>query len=99
MSRGELHSNTLDDLYLTIPRILNKDSSMCTPRPRSLDNCFSHICAGLRRPTVLRVRSSYVPCTNYQFGVWGLGFGVWGLGFGRSEEHTSELQSQSNLVC
>src|SRR3990167_3787946 len=32
-------------------------------------------------------------------GVWGLGFGVWGLGFGRSEEHTSELQSQSNLVC
>src|SRR3990167_752559 len=31
-------------------------------------------------------------------GVWGLGFGVWGLGFGRSEEHTSELQSQSNLV-
>src|SRR3990167_5111424 len=27
-------------------------------------------------------------------GVWGLGFGVWGLGFGRSEEHTSELQSQ-----
>src|SRR2546430_12368223 len=22
-----------------------------------------------------------------------------GIGFGRSEEHTSELQSQSNLVC
>src|SRR2546427_7415973 len=24
---------------------------------------------------------------------------VWSEGFGRSEEHTSELQSQSNLVC
>src|SRR2546427_2583075 len=24
---------------------------------------------------------------------------VWALGLGRSEEHTSELQSQSNLVC
>ena len=28
-------------------------------------------------------------------GVWGLGFGVWGVGIGRSEEHTSEIQSQS----
>src|SRR2546430_12135702 len=25
--------------------------------------------------------------------------GVWGVEGGRSEEHTSELQSQSNLVC
>ena len=27
-------------------------------------------------------------------GDWGLGIGDWGLGIGRSEEHTSELQSQ-----
>ena len=29
-----------------------------------------------------------------KYGDWGLGIGDWGLGIGRSEEHTSELQSQ-----
>src|SRR2546430_17636620 len=31
--------------------------------------------------------------TGFKFGRW------WDVGWWRSEEHTSELQSQSNLVC
>src|SRR3990167_1686756 len=50
-------------------------------------------------PPFLHTKSKITHLLHSQNGVWGLGFGVWGLGFGRSEEHTSELQSQSNLVC
>src|SRR2546430_13080717 len=32
-------------------------------------------------------------------GTWLVSIGSWVMGLRRSEEHTSELQSQSNLVC
>src|SRR3990167_2267239 len=67
--------------------------SVCVPcqSVRSGSNCHINIFG------VGALSNSFYLLTNKGF--WGLGFGVWGLGFGRSEEHTSELQSQSNLVC
>src|SRR5688572_32485817 len=48
----------------------------------------------------IRVASKQVAPAWLLGGGVAMGIGIWSMHFvGRSEEHTSELQSQSNLVC
>src|SRR2546430_9712835 len=64
-----------------------------------------------RSDPMMRIRRHLPPLRDWKLPVWNRkGARRWGIGLGaaavagyltayRSEEHTSELQSQSNLVC
>src|SRR2546427_8700768 len=71
--------------YTTLFR--STSASTCSSRPAATPSCFSHSSyrpMGSRLPQVLNSASGNVARASRS---------------SRSEEHTSELQSQSNLVC
>src|SRR2546430_13530753 len=72
--------------YTTLFRSLSQSASLARPNPPE-NNCGSGICRGAARRIRLR------PCEGHELRIQVV------LPSRRSEEHTSELQSQSNLVC
>src|SRR5689334_23556472 len=77
--------------YTTLFRSQIKRRRSCHKRRHKscagTETCYCDACAGGTTPAVRRLRTGGIFC------------GGWGAGLNRSEEHTSELQSQFHLVC
>src|SRR2546428_1158993 len=54
--------------------------------------CPGRLIQGRNHLASSQVRASHPPCTRQNLGLWV-------IAHARSEEHTSELQSRSDLVC